>query len=108
MQFSVLCIEKGDFNKKYKKMMQPLQRYFYKRKMLIEKILSDQEDYFKAIKKQFYSTVEKGKISVFLKQEMKMHVNHANPLMKKKLHKHFLMKEIDSLKFKKTHTKDDL
>ena len=37
-----------------------------------------------------------------------MHVDHANPHMKKKLHKHFLMKEIDMQRRKKSLTKDEL
>ena len=65
-QFSALTIEKLNFNKKYKKMVQPLKEYFNRRRRLIEQIINNNLFYDKTIKKKFYSTVEKGKISAYL------------------------------------------
>jgi hypothetical protein len=39
--------------------------------------------------------VEKGKISVYLMKELKSQLEHANPIMKKKLHRHYMKKEIE-------------
>lgn len=42
------------------------------------------------IKKEFYSTVEKGKINPYLIKELRHFSQHANHQMKKKLHTHFM------------------
>ncbi len=62
----------------------------------------DQQD---EIRDKFYSTVEKGTISVYLMKELKMQLDHANHNMKKKLYRHYLKKELEQQGDKRPFTK---
>lgn len=86
----LLYIDRSEFIKKYKRIVLPMQKYFTRRKKLIDKIINNLEAQQREIKKQFYSKIERGKLSVYLMKELKMQLQHANPIMKKKLHRHYL------------------
>jgi hypothetical protein len=88
-------IKKEEFSKKYKRMLQPLQKYFSKRHRLIAQIVEDGTEQEEEIKKNFYSTIEKGQIGVYLMRELKMQLDHANVSMKKKLYRHYLKRDMD-------------
>ena len=108
IKFSMLSIDKAEFVKKYRKMIKPLQHYFYKRKILIEKIINDRENHNKIIKKKFFSKVEKGKVNVYLMKDMRGHMSHANANMQKKIHTHFLKKTIEIDESKRPFTNNEL
>jgi len=48
--------------------------------------------------------VEKGAINVYLMRELRMHLDHANTTMKKKLYRHYLRREMDQQVRKKPFT----
>lgn len=56
----LLSIKREEFGKKYKRMLQPLQKYFIKRHRLIVEIIENGAEQEEEIKKNFYSTIEKG------------------------------------------------
>ncbi len=92
---TLLSIKSSEFSKKYKRMLQPLQKYFARRHRLIDQIISDGQFKQEEIKNNFFSSVEKGTIGVYLMRELKMQLDHANLNMKKKLYRHYLKKDLE-------------
>ena len=72
-----------------------MQKYFIKRHRLIAEIIDNGIENEEEIKRNFYSTIEKGQIGVYLMRELKMQLDHANTSMKKKLYRHYLKKDMD-------------
>jgi hypothetical protein len=68
----LFSIKREEFSKKYKRMLIPLQKYFIKRHKLIAEIVEDSTEQEEEIKKNFFSTIEKGQIGVYLMRELKM------------------------------------
>lgn len=104
---NLLSIKQTEFSKKYKRMLIPLQRYFYRRQLLIQEIIDNFQEQLEEIKAQFYSTVEKGTISVYLMRELKMQLDNANTNMKKKLYRHYLKRELDNNGVKRPFTSNE-
>lgn len=48
------------------------------------------------VKEEFFSTIEKGNINIYLMKDMRRKLEHANRSVKKKLHKHYLKKDLET------------
>ena len=94
-KMTILSITQSEFIKKYRRMLNPLSRYFQSRQEFADEIVQEYLKNSIIIKDEFYSTIEKGNINIYLMKDLKANLEHANRSMKKKLHKHYLKKDME-------------